>query len=769
MRSKSEVAEWFSHGNPFPSEGTVHFIGIGGAGMSGLAHILLSQGRQVSGSDVRDSKTLRKLRRAGAKVWVGHHPRHVRNASAVVISDAIDLSHNEEALESRYRGIPAYRRSQVLAHLVRGRRVIAVTGSHGKSTTTTAVGHILKEWGWDPLIVVGAEVPAYGKSVYLGEGDWAVVEACEAYDSMHDLTPEWVLLTNLEPEHLDYHLTWENLKNSIARFLEGRRWVYCEEDPGAREVASQVGGGVPYGFGSPPFFAEFQNGALLALGKKTPLPLPGRHNALNLLGAGTLAHHLGLEGERVLNSLRSVPPCARRLELIGMAGGVRIYDDYAHHPTEIRASLTALKESHPGKRIVAVFQPHLYSRTRDFLQEFPEVLALADAVILTDIYPARESPIPGISSNLLAEDLERRGKDVHYVPSLHLLARHVAERARGGDVVVTMGAGDIEEVPRQILQELKRKRQPLRVMVLLGGFSAEREVSRVSGLGVAEALRRKGYRVTAKDPADFLFSPEGLKELIHPRTRPDIVFIALHGTGGEDGAIQGFLELLEIPYTGSGILASALSLNKAKTKELLAQHGVKVAEGFLLARGQDIPSVRFPVIVKPNRQGSTVGVNVAHDSAELLRALEVAWKYDAEALVEEFIAGIEVSVPVIGERAFPAVEIRPRKGTYDYSAKYTPGATEEIVPARISSQASEKASQYALIAHQVLGLCDFSRSDFIVQGDDVVFLEINSIPGLTPTSLLPRSAQGAGVPFDDVCELILLSALKRHGITKRKT
>ncbi len=736
--------------------------------MSALAHILLAHGRQVSGSDVWESETLRRVRRAGAKVWIGHRPEHVRGASVVVISDAIDLSQNGEAWESRLRGIPTFRRSQVLAHLVRDRRVIAVTGSHGKSTTTSALGHILKECGWDPLIVVGAEVPAFGKSVYLGKGEWAVVEACEAYDSMHDLSPEWVLLTNLEPEHLDYHLTWENLKNSISRFVEGRKWIYCAEDPGAKEVASQVKDGLPYGFGCPPLFAEYQNGRLQASGKEIPFPLPGRHNALNAVGAGTLALYLGLKEEDVLKSLRSIPPCARRLEFIGMAHKVHVYDDYAHHPAEIRASLTALRERHPNRRLVAVFQPHLYSRTQHLLSEFPKELALADTVILTDIYPAREPPIPGISAGLLAEELERQHKEVFYVPSLHHLARRVAEVAKEGDVVITMGAGNIGEIPRLVIKELKKKNQPLQVMVLLGGFSTEREVSKISGLGVAEALKRKGYRVTVRDLAELLFAPQGLKELTEPNTRPDIAFVALHGTGGEDGAVQGFLELLGIPYTGSGILASALSLDKAKTKEILARYGVKVAPGFVLAKGAEAPPVRFPVIVKPNRQGSTVGVSVARDSGEFLHALEVAWKYDEVALIEEFIPGVEVSVPVIGDKAFPPVEIRPRGGRYDYSAKYTPGATEEIVPARISASASEKACQYALLAHQVLGLCDFSRSDFMVQDNDVIFLEINSIPGLTPTSLLPRSAEGAGLSFDDVCELILLSALKRYGITKRK-
>ncbi|MEM4407932.1 MAG: UDP-N-acetylmuramate--L-alanine ligase [Candidatus Caldarchaeum sp.] len=768
MRSKTEVAEWFAHSGPFPQDGTVHFVGIGGAGMSALAHILLGQGRRVSGSDVRDSETVRALRRAGARVWIGHSPKHVQGASAVIISDAIDLSQNVEALESRSQGIPAFRRSQVLASLIKDRRVIAVTGSHGKSTTTAALGHILKECGWDPLIVVGANVPAFGKSVYMGKGEWAVVEACEAYDSMHDLTPEWVLLTNLEPEHLDYHATWEGLKDSIARFLRGRKWVYCAEDSGAQEVALQVEGGIPYGFHYPPLSAEFQNGTLEALGKKVTLPLLGKHNALNVIGAATVATYLGLKTDEVLDVLHSIPPCARRLELIGVAGGVELYDDYAHHPTEIRATLTAVRESHARRRLIAVFQPHLYTRTQHFLHEFPRALALADVILLTDIYPARESPIPGISSNLIAEELEREGREVIYVPSRHLVARQVAHIAMEGDVVVTMGAGDVEEVPRQILSELRRKRQPLKVQVFLGGFSAEREVSRVSGFGVVEALRRRGYRISACDPTELLFSPQGIRQLTHPNKRPDIVFIAMHGTGGEDGAVQGFLELLGIPYTGSGILAAALSLNKAQTKKLLARHGVKVAEGFLAVQGQDIPAVKFPVIVKPNRQGSTVGVNVAHDPSELAKALKIAWKYDPEALIEEFIEGIEVSVPVIADRAFPPVEIHPKSGRYDYMAKYTPGATEEIVPARISERAAEEAKQYALIAHQVLGLCDFSRSDFMVEGDRLVFLEINSIPGLTPTSLLPRSAASVGVSYDDVCELILLSALKRYGITKKK-
>lgn len=770
MRLQSEVAEWFRPAEHFPKEGRVHFVGIGGAGMSGLARILLRRGYEVSGSDLAASKVLDDLCEMGARVQIGHSASAVEGAHAVVVSDAVDLEQNPETLSARKRDIPMFRRSQALRWILQGFDVLAVTGSHGKSTTTALLSQVLIEAGLDPLCVVGADVQGFEGNVRFGSGRYAVVEACEAYDSFHDIEPLHVVITNLEPEHLDYHKTWENLKNSVGRFASSAsgtpKFTYCANDPGCRELAVETPGGVPYGLDIPDSPFSYENGCLIVDGVPHRLKLIGRHNAENAVAALRVAEWVGIEPKVALRAVLNAVGCRRRLERIASVAEVCIYDDYAHHPAEIRASLAALREAESGP-VTVVYQPHLYSRTQDFLDEFVDALSSADRIVVTDIYPARESPIPGVSSAVIAERLERLGCDTYYVASRLLLPRFVANLARPGDVVVGMGAGNIDAFASDLVEEMRRREERLRVGVFGGGESAEREVSLLSAANVAEALRRRGYQVAKFDPTELLLGARTTDPLVG-HERPDIVFIALHGTGGEDGNVQGLLEMLHLPYTGAGVAASALAMDKQATKQALAAAGIPVPEGLIIRRGDPVPDFPLPCIVKPNAQGSTVGLGFASTREELVVAVEVAFRYDHAVLIEKLVEGIEISVPVLGEEALPAVEIRPRGGKYDFVSKYTPGATEEIAPATISRDMSEMAAELAVRAHRALGCLDVSRTDMIVTDHGIVVLEVNTVPGMTATSLVPKSAEAAGISFDDLCERILLLALKRHGIAKKK-
>jgi D-alanine--D-alanine ligase len=756
MRTREEKKEHFSKPE-FPGSGRVHFIGIGGAGMSGIARVLLHAGREVTGSDEVESATTRDLAARGARTFIGHEMSNVEGAETVVVSDAVDLKTNPEFLAAKSANLALLTRSQALAAVLKGKKVLAVTGSHGKSSTTAILGQILAESGLDPLVIVGADVPVFDKNVRFGNGEYAVVEACEAYSGIDDMDAETVLLTNLEPEHMDYHGTWESLRADVVRFSERAKGetqlVYCEADEGAAEVAKHAEAReAPYDLSH-----ELRNGAMA---------IPGTHNRLNASGAVKVAETIGIDRARAIEIVRKASGCARRLERIGESHGVIVYDDYAHHPTEIEKSIDALREANPGTRLVIVYQPHLYSRTLDELDNFAPAFKGADHVVFTDIYPAREQQIPGVSSALIAERMEVRGQSCDYVASRHLLPRFVEGIAKKGDVVVGMGAGNIEFFARDFLAELDR-RDRLRVCVMLGGESAEREVSLTSGRMIANALRSRGYEVTTVDPTELLFNKGSVSELTGPE-RPDIVFTALHGTGAEDGRIQGFLELLHIPYVGSGVEASALAMNKRASKRAFADAGLPVADGVTVRLGEPIPELRIPCVVKPNAQGSTIGLSFVRSRAELPKAVSKALKYDDVALIEELVEGVEISVPVLGDEALPVVEICPKSGSYDFMSKYTEGATDEIIPARIPPAATQLAQQYALAAHKLVGAADFSRTDMIVSGDRIVILEINTVPGMTNTSLVPNSAAAAGISYEDLCERILNSALERYGIQKAR-
>ncbi len=746
MRKKSEIQSAFNSTDMLRADAGFFLVGIGGAGMSALARVLLARGLTVRGTDSTDSPTIGDLRELGAEVWIGHTGDPLQPGDQVIFSDAIDLDTSPEARAARELGLPFFRRSQLLGWILSGHRTIAVTGTHGKTSTTGMVACALQAAGLDPLVIVGASVPQFGGPVILGSGEWAVVEACEAYDALQDIRPDIAILTNLEADHLDYHGSYESLEASVLTFVEKARdgLVFCESDRGASELAHHVSG-AKYGCDERTF--EF-------LGKKArPLAAPGQHNRLNAGLALMAAQLAGADPQKAAEGIAGFEGAHRRLQVLRESSELTVIDDYAHHPTEIAASIAALRTKYPGRRLIVVYQPHLYSRTADFLPDFATALDQADLVVLTDIYPAREEPIPGVSSARIAEQLKRA--PVRYVPSRHLLPREVAALVQSGDVVVGMGAGNIETFAPDFLQEIDRPTRPS-IAVIYGGDSAEREVSLLSGREVASALRSRGYSVSLIDISDQLLSGRDLSGWAGPG-RPGLAFLAVHGTNAEDGAFQGLFEMLHIPYTGSGVQASAIAMDKALTKQVLERAGLPVPNGELTDRAIDFPT---PCIVKPNAQGSTVGLSFVERPEDLGPAIERALQYDRACLVEEWVRGTEISVPVLGDQVLPVVEIVPRTGRYDFQSKYEMGATEEICPARLDPEVTQRAQEYALRAHRALGCSGATRTDMIVRADgSLVLLEVNTLPGMTKTSLLPRSAAVAGLSFEDLCERIVQLAL----------
>ena len=462
-------------------------VGIGGAGMSGIARILLDRGAQVSGSDAKESRGVAALRARGAQVAIGHDAANLDllpgGPTAVITTHAAIPKTNPELVEARRRAVPVILRPAVLAKLMAGMRTLLVTGTHGKTTTTSMLIVALQHCGFDPSFAVGGDLGEAGTNAHHGSGRVFVAEADESDGSLLEYTPDVAVVTNIEADHLDFFGSEQAYTDVFDAFVErlapGGALVVCVDDPGAAALAQRCAalGVRVLRYGSAPeadlagelvSWEQQGTGALAHIrlsGEVHPramrLAVPGRHMALNALGAVLAAADAGAPVQDVLDGLAGFEGVRRRFELVGMANGVRVFDDYAHHPTEVRAALTALRTvvqqdatGHPtvtGARCIVVFQPHLYSRTKTFAREFGEALGNADEVFVLDVYAAREQPLPGVSGASVAEHVH---VPVHYVPDFSAVADLVAAVVKPGDVVVTMGAGDVTMLGPEIIAVL---------------------------------------------------------------------------------------------------------------------------------------------------------------------------------------------------------------------------------------------------------------------------------------------------------------------------
>jgi UDP-N-acetylmuramate--alanine ligase len=449
----------------------IHFVGIGGIGMSGIAELLLNMGYTVTGSDIRVSETVERLRCLGATVFIGHREENIGDSDVVVVSSAIGKD-NPEVVAAHSRKIPVIPRAEMLSELMRLKYGIAIAGSHGKTTVTSMISTVLGFGGFDPTIVVGGRVRTLGTNAHLGNGSFMVVEADESDGSFLMLSPVIAVVTNIDREHLDYYRDIENLKMAFSEFLNKIPFyglaVICADCCVSRSL---VEGGfkkrfVTYGFSSD---CDFVARDVKSLGFETDfkvfykggflgnvrLGVPGRHNALNALASFAVGMELGMDFESIRGGLEEFRGIERRLQVKGEKGGILVIDDYGHHPQEIKATLGTLKESFPGKRLVVVFQPHRYTRTYLLFDEFVKVFRDADLVFVLDIYPAGESPIEGVTSERLVYVMKQEGyTQVFYAGSMDEVVYGVVDLIKTGDMVLTLGAGNVWMVGERILKEI---------------------------------------------------------------------------------------------------------------------------------------------------------------------------------------------------------------------------------------------------------------------------------------------------------------------------
>ena len=443
---------------------TIHFVGIGGSGMSGIAEVLLNLGYAVQGSDLKEGEATRRLTRLGARVMIGHRAENVADADVVVVSSAIDAS-NPEVAQALAGRVPVVKRAEMLGELMRFRYSIAVAGTHGKTTTTSLVASVLAEGGEDPTFVIGGRLKSAAANARLGAGRYLVAEADESDASFLHLQPMIAIVTNVDADHLGTHGgDFAKLKESFVEFLHNLPFyglaIVCIDDAEAAGLIPSIARPyLTYGFGEDADVRAVnvdRRGALSRFDVLRPgrepltvsLNLPGRHNVLNALAAIAVATELEVDDAAIQRALAGFQGIDRRLQWLGdvqvAAGRVTLVDDYGHHPTELAATLEAARQGWPDRRVVLVFQPHRYTRTRDLLDEFARVLSEADALVVAEVYPAGEAPIAGADSKSLCRAIRSRGRvEPVLLKSLDELPGALADVLRDGDVVLTMGAGSI--------------------------------------------------------------------------------------------------------------------------------------------------------------------------------------------------------------------------------------------------------------------------------------------------------------------------------------
>ncbi len=1053
----------------------IHFIGLGGIGMSGVARLYLALGYPVQGSDIKKTSILSDLETLGAKVLIGHDPRHIEGAGLVVYSSSIKEDHPERVASAK-NGVRIIHRADALAALCREKFTIAVTGTHGKTTTTAMTGLIFKEAGRDPSVVVGGLVDLLGGNACAGQGQEMILEADESDASFLKFTPDIEIITNIEKDHLDHYGTTARMEEAyrdfILRLKPGGKWVGCAEDACVKRLAGESKADVVlYGFGADcdvhasdvqecpqgkrgVSFCVWRHGQPLG---NIQLQILGRHNVLNALGAIAAALECGIGFETAQKALSRYEGAERRFDIQYESPDMMIVDDYAHHPTEIKKTLAAARAL-SKKRIFAVFQPHRYSRTASLLEDFARSFGDADKLFVTDIYAAGEEPMTDVSAEKFCEAVRHAGHgNVRYVPRAQVV-QTMRREMLSGDLVIALGAGDVFQVARELsffrgirgkvlreeplskhtslkiggpaeywiepedtedlksilwecrvrslrvqvfgagsnilaadegvrgvvihlnspyfcqlhspgthqvlaragvlntlfiqyglekglggfefmsgipgniggavamnagshdqcvadplkeilfldldgrthfmkkneirfgyrssglkggvvlealfsfplapremtqkkldeyrdhrrmtqdlqhasagclfknpqsspgcssgrlideaglkgfavgkaqvsqkhanflinlggatakdvqslivkVQEMVLERSGIKletevrymsdavpttppsgtasgefgkIAVLAGGSSCEREISLISGKAVYEALKAKGYDVLFLDPVgDFVTT---LKS-----QQVSMVFIALHGTFGEDGELQEMLDRAGISYTGSGPRASELAFDKSIAQALFKKEGILVPEFQIFKSTSEASAFtpnHFPWVIKPASAGSSVGIRIVSKKEDLPEAFAEAFQYSKTVLAEEYISGRELTVGILGDEALPIVEVTPQEKFYDYKAKYNSSETRYEFPARLTREEADLVSDTALRAYRALGCRVMGRVDIILADGRPYVLEINTIPGFTGKSLLPKAARAAGIEFGDLCVKIMQLSVK---------
>lgn len=781
-----------------------HFIGIGGVGMSGLARLLLQQDVIVSGSDLSANYITEKLTKEGAEIMIGHAAKNIHGKTTVVYTTGVDAGNPEYAEAMKYK-CSLMHRSDLLRTMMMGHRALAVAGTHGKTTTSALLASVLAHAGLDPTFAIGGTLPQFQSNAVKGNGLYFVAEACESDGTFVKYHPYGAIVTNIDCDHMDFFGSEQRLINAFTQFIgqvsQPQHLFWCYDDARLRNLSRP---GYSYGYGEGAdlkienarqekwdlvFDITFKEEVY----KNITLPLIGRHNVLNAAAVFGLCLTLDVDERAIRQGFAGFKGVNRRCEKKGSCRDVLVIDDYAHHPTEIATTLNGIRKAIGDRRMVVVFQPHRYTRTKDCLGLFHHAFNAADEVIVTDVYAAGEQPIEGITGQSVAQEIAANFRlKAHYLPR-HELLGSVAVNARPHDVIVTLGAGDITKLGQELLQRWDA--EPPRkwsVSVVFGGKSLEHEVSHMSAKHVVDSLDTELYDVNvfcidkngkwgnvtagSENCADKDVEPIS-SHVLESLMKAEVFFPVLHGPYGEDGTIQGFFDTLGKAYVGCDHRSAAICMDKAFTKKIVALSGIPIVpfisfsdaewcdEAEMLTQ-RISQELRFPVFVKPLHLGSTAGVSKVESKEGLQGAIENAFKVDTQLLVENGLNVREIEFAVLGNDTavtFPPGEILTGGKVYDYHGKYDSKDPIKAVPnALLSQEIIDLGMEWAKKAYKAAECKGMARVDFFLDSEGQLWLnEINPIPGFTKNSLYPQICAHNGMDGKMLASELIVLALQR--------
>lgn len=751
-----------------------HLIGIKGIGMSALAKILREKGELVQGSDI-------KLKEKN---------NDIDQDTTVVYSSAISQTHKEMQLAKKLKA-KLWHRSKLLNHLMEDKKSLLIAGTHGKTTVSSLLAHVLDVAGFDPSFAIGGILKDKNTNGYHGQGSYFVAEADESDGSFLQLSGYGAVITNIEKDHIDYWKSESSIVEAFEKFyqkIESKQHVFwCKDDKRLDALCKE---GISYGFHADAdlyakdlscedqmmcFTIQYEKKEY----KDIKLSLMGEHNVLNSLAVFGLALKLGASLDKIKEAFTTFSGIGRRLDQRVKVDALTIYDDYAHHPTEIKATLKALRLKYPENRIVACFQPHKYSRLKEFFLEFTSSFHLIDKLFITDVFAASEKPIEGISGKTLAEKIS----DSRYVPR-GSLAEKIGRFLDPFDIFITLGAGDITTITSFVFNEFQKVHKKISLGLLFGGRSNEHEISITSAKYFEKGLDPSIYDVNCfflDKQGNFGITdrvqtcktdPDSMLPLTHLK-KMDVCIPCFHGPFGEDGMIQGFLQTLNIPYVGPDYFSCALSMHKGWLKSVAISIGVKTAPFVSLIRQEKredqvekiLNTLSFPVFIKPARYGSSIGIVKVKKKQDLFLAIDIALRLDEHIIAEQMIEGRELEVAVIGnediEIADPA-EVLTNGQPYDYEKKYGLKPMETKVLADLSSKNRDRIKKIAKKIYLFSGCKGMTRIDFFLTSTGDVYLnESNPIPGFTEISLFPKMLQNKGFSTKKLIDKLVILALHK--------